>query len=323
MLQDLPKRILDGAEISFEEALELTELSGDEVYDLIHAAWKVTRGLSGAEVDLCSIINAKSGRCSEDCRFCAQSGRYHTGIETYPLLDASRVLEQAREIEQSGAHRFSLVISGRGPSRSEFDRIISIYETLKSETRLNLCASLGVIDKEQARRLAAAGVTMYHHNLETCRSFFPSICSSHTYDDRVATVEAVKKAGMRVCCGGILSMGESWRHRVEFAFELKELGVDSVPINILNPIEGTPFEHLQPMSPLDTLKSIAIFRLALPKTRLRLAGGRAAALRDTLPLALQAGINAMLVGNYLTTAGRSVAEDVQMLSDLGLSSLGI
>jgi biotin synthase len=316
LLRDLEKKILGGTDITFEEALPLVDVQGDEIYELIHIAWKITRRFSGAEVDLCSIINAKSGHCLEDCKFCAQSGHYQTDIVTYPLLDESKTLEQAREIEQSGANRFSLVTSGRGPSKREFAQIVSIYETLKRETRLELCASLGVIDGEQAKQLAMAGVTMYHHNLETCRDFFPSICSTHSYDDRVNTIVVVKEAGMRVCSGGILSMGESWRNRVEFAFELRELGVDSVPINILNPIEGTPFAHLTTMKPLDVLKSIAIFRLVLPKAKLRLAGGRASALRNLQPLAFQAGVNALLVGNYLTTGGRSVAEDLQMLTDL-------
>lgn len=318
MLHYLEKKILNGKDIAFEEALSLINLQDDEIYELIHTAWRITRSFSVSGVDLCSIINAKSGHCSEDCKFCAQSCHYQTEIDTYPLLHESKVLEQAREIEKSGVNRFALVTSGRGPSKLEFDKIISIFKVLKKETKLELCASLGIINEEQARQLIMAGVSIYHHNLETCRNYFPFICTTHSYDERVNTILAVKKAGMRVCSGGIFSIGESWENRVELAFELKELGVDSVPINILNPIKGTPFEHLQPMKPLDILKSIAIFRLVLPKTRLRLAGGRASGLRDLQPMAFQAGVNALLVGNYLTTSGRSVVEDIQMLSDLGV-----
>ena len=317
MLRYLEQKLMDGSCISFEEALPLLDLQGDDIYELVHAAWRVTRRFAGPEVDLCSIINAKSGRCSEDCRFCAQSGHYQTGIETYPLLDEAEVLRKAKEIEDSGANRFSLVISGRGPSSREFELILHIYQTLQRETRLELCASLGVIDQGQARQLADVGVSMYHHNLETCRRYYPSICTTHDYDDRVKTVLAVKAAGMRVCSGGILFMGETWRDRLELAFELRGLGVDSVPVNFLNPIDGTPLAGIDPIQPLEALKALAIFRLVLPKTKIRLAGGRADALRNLQPLAFQAGVNAMLVGNYLTTAGRSVAEDIQMLSDLG------
>lgn len=320
MLSQLTEKILAGNEISFAEALSLTGLPADQTYELIHTAWRITRRLSLPGVELCSIINAKSGHCSEDCRFCAQSGRYRTDINTYPLLAESRVLESAREMESLGVKRFSLVISGRGPSRSDFSKVLKILRAIKRETGLTLCASLGIIDQEQAEQLAEAGVATYHHNLETSRSHFPSICTTHSYQERIDTIRAARSAGLEICCGGILFMGESWKDRVEFAFELKELQVDSVPLNILNPIKGTPLENLEPANPLDVLKAIAIFRIIMPRTRLRLAGGREPALRDLQPLAVPAGINGLMVGNYLTTSGRSIADDIQMLSDLGVST---
>jgi len=318
VLNKLKDKILAGNQISAAEALSLTALSGSQVYELLHVAWQVTDHFFGTSVDLCSIINAKSGRCSEDCQFCAQSGHFQTEAEVYPLLNLEKILARAQEMEAAGANRFSLVISGRDPAQADFIRILEIFQALKKETGLGLCASLGIINEEQAAQLAAAGATTYHHNLETCRNYFPFICTTHTYDERVQTIQAARKAGLRVCSGGILSLGESWANRVELAFELRELQVDSVPLNILNPLKGTPLAHLKPMNPFEVLKAIAIFRLILPQTELRLCGGRGPALRSLQPLAFPAGINALLVGNYLTTTGGTVAEDVQTLTDLGL-----
>ncbi|NLK51582.1 MAG: biotin synthase BioB [Syntrophomonadaceae bacterium] len=318
MVNKLKDKILAGDQITPAEAMPLTALSGSQVYELLHVAWQVTDHFLGASVDLCSIINAKSGRCSEDCQFCAQSSYFQTEVDDYPLLDLEKILDRAQEMEAAGANRFSLVISGRGPDQADFTRILKIFRVLKRETGLGLCASLGIINEEQAAQLAEVGVTTYHHNLETGRSYFPFICTTHTYDERVQTIQAARKAGLHVCSGGILSLGESWANRVELAFELRELQVDSVPLNILNPLKGTPLAHLKPMKPLEVLKTIAIFRLILPQTELRLCGGREPALRSLQPLAFSAGINALLVGNYLTTAGRTVTEDVQTLIDLGL-----
>lgn len=318
MVNKLKDKILAGDQITPAEAMPLTALSGSQVYELLHVAWQVTDHFLGASVDLCSIINAKSGRCSEDCQFCAQSGHFQTEADDYPLLDLEKILGRAQEMEAAGANRFSLVISGRGPDQADFMHILEIFRVLKRETGLGLCASLGIINEEQAAQLAAVGVTIYHHNLETGRNYFPFICTTHTYDERVQTIQAARKAGLRVCSGGILSLGESWADRVELAFELRELQVDSIPLNILNPLKGTPLAHLKPMKPLEVLKTIAIFRLMLPQAELRLCGGREPALRSLQPLAFSAGINALLVGNYLTTAGRTVTEDVQTLTDLGL-----
>lgn len=318
MFDELVTRIQSGGEITFDEALALGEFDGGRLNELFLAALQVTRHFHGNRVDLCSIINAKSGRCSEDCAFCAQSGHYRTGAPVYPLLSKEEVLERACEMEQKGARRFALVTSGRGIPDGDFEKVLDIYETLREKTGLCLCASLGIIDYDKALRLKEAGVTMYHHNLETSRSYYPEICTTHSFEERVETIHAAKAAGLGICSGGIIGLGENWRHRVEMAFQLKELGAVSVPVNILTPIEGTPLWGKPVPLPLEVLKTAAMFRLALPGALVRLCGGREAALRDLQSLALLAGVNGLMVGNYLTTGGRRVEDDLQMVKDLGL-----
>ncbi|MHB1043789.1 MAG: biotin synthase BioB, partial [Eubacteriales bacterium] len=306
MFNELVDRIISGGEITCEEALALGEVEGDRLNGLFLSALRVTRHLHGVHVDLCSIINAKSGRCSEDCIFCAQSGRYRTGAPAYPLLSKEEVLERAREIESKGARRFSLVTSGRGIPGGDFVKVLAIYETLGEKTGLSLCASLGIIGYAKAMRLKEAGVTMYHHNIETSRSYYPRICTTHSFEERVEAILAAKGAGLSVCSGGIIGLGEKWEHRVEMAFQLKELQVVSVPVNILTPIEGTPLWGSPVPAPLDILKTAAMFRLVLPGAVIRLAGGREYGLRDLQSAALLAGVNGLMVGNYLTTGGRGV-----------------
>lgn len=319
MFNELVKKIKSGLETTFEEALALGGLDGGRLNELFLAALQVTRHFHGNRVDLCSIVNARSGRCSEDCAFCAQSGHYRTEAPVYPLLSKEEILERAREMELRGARRFALVTSGRGISESDFEKVLDIYQMLKEKTGLGLCASLGIIGYDKAVRLKEAGVGMYHHNLETCRSYFPHICTTHSFDERVETVKAAKEAGLEVCSGGIIGLGESWRHRVEMAFHLKELGVASVPINILTPVKGTPLWGRPLLEPVEVLRTAAMFRLVLPGALIRMCGGREAALRDLQPLALLAGVNALMVGNYLTTSGRRVEDDLQMVADLKLS----
>jgi len=319
MFDELVERIKSGGEITFDEALALGEIHGEQLNELFLAAFLVTRSLHGNRVDLCSIMNVKSGRCSEDCVFCAQSGHYRTDIHIYPLLAKEDILEQAYRMESKGACRFSLVTSGKSVSDSDFEKIIAAYETLRENTSLKLCASLGIINYDKALYLKKAGVTMYHHNIETSRSFYPEICSTHSFDERVETIHAVKEAGLDICTGGIIGLGEGWQQRVEMAFQLKELSPVSVPVNILNPIKGTPLWGSSVPAPLEILKTLAMFRLVLPGVILRLAGGREAALRDLQSTALLSGINGLMVGDYLTTSGRSVEDDLQMLQDLECS----
>ncbi|MDF9408076.1 MAG: Biotin synthase [Pelotomaculum sp. PtaB.Bin013] len=316
MFDELVEKIKSGGEITFDEALAMGELTGERLNELFLAALLVTRHLHGNRVDLCSIMNVKSGRCSEDCIFCAQSGHYRTDIDVYSLLSEEEILEQALEMEAEGARRFSLVTSGKGILNSDFDKILAIFEILREKTSLNLCASLGIINYDQAVLLKKAGVTRYHHNIETSRSFYAKICTTHLFNERVETIRAAGKAGLEICAGGIIGLGESWRQRVEMAFKLKELHVTSVPVNILTPIKGTPLWGSHVPAPLEVLQTLAMFRMVLPGAVIRLAGGREAALRDLQSTALLAGVNGLMVGNYLTTSGRGIEHDLQMIKDL-------
>lgn len=317
---ELENRIVHGGEITAREAYQLAELRGDDLYDLLALSGRITRRFGGNRVELCSIINARSGRCSEDCAFCAQSARHRTSAAVYPLLPAEDILRQAVAMEQAGVHKFSLVTSGRGISGRDLEKVLETIRLLRGETGLHICASLGIIGEPEAVMLKEAGLTTYHHNLESAASFYPRICTTHAFEDRVATIKAAARAGLRVCAGGIAGMGESMARRVELALTLRELGVDSVPLNFLNPIPGTPLEGVVTPRPLELLHVVAIFRLVLPRAVLRLCGGRREALRGTQALALTAGINGLMVGDYLTTRGGALAEDLQLLRDLGLEA---
>lgn len=302
--------------ITFEEALSLTELPREQVPDLIALARKVTLKYRGDGVFLRSIISARTGNCPEDCAFCSQSAHYDTGIKTHPFMATEKILMAAKQAEKLGAMDFCIVISGRGPTPKVFKKVLEAVDLLRKETNLKIGCSLGELTEEQAFALKEHGVWRYNHNLETCRSYFPRICTTHTYEDRLRTAKLVKKAGMQLCSGGILGMGESVRQRIEFAFELKELDPSWVPINFLNPRPGTPLGHLPLVSPFEAVKTIAIFRLILPDKIIMAAGGREVTLRDLQAMGLLAGANAMILGNYLTTLGRSPEEDLRMLDDL-------
>lgn len=318
VIDQLEEKVLAGQEITQSEARKLGELEGADLYQLFAAASRIRDLRAGKKVDLCSIINAKSGACSENCKYCAQSAHHQTDVEVYDLLDEESIIERAHQMEAEGAKRYSLVTSGRGISEEDFVRALSIYRRLDRETNLKLCASLGIITEDMARRLRATGVTMYHHNLETSESYFHHICTTHSYQDRINTVKACQAAGLDICSGGIISLGETMGQRLEMAFALRELSVQSVPINILSPIVGTPMEHQRVLSPLEILQTIAIYRFIFPGAMLRFAGGRESALRNLQAMGYSAGINATLVGSYLTTSGRTVAEDIQMILDMGL-----
>jgi len=318
VINRLEEKVLAGQDIAEEEARELAEIEGSDLYQLFAAASRVRDLRAGKKVDLCSIINAKSGQCSENCKFCAQSAHHQTEVDVYDLLDEQSILERALQMEAEGAKRYSLVTSGRGISEGDFVKALGIYRRLAQETNLKLCASLGIITEDMARRLRETGVTMYHHNLETSESYFPQICSTHSYQDRISTIKACQAAGLEVCSGGIISMGETMGQRLEMAFTLRELKVQSVPINVLNPIVGTALENQRVLPPLKILQTIAIYRFILPEAMLRFAGGRENALRNLQAMGYLAGINATLVGSYLTTSGRTVAEDIQMILDMGL-----
>lgn len=316
MIALLLDKVIQGGAVTGDEAFGLTNLKGPQVLELISAGGAVTRKHRGIRLELCSIVNAKSGNCSEDCRFCAQSSRYGAGSDEYSMISPEEALRHALNMEEAGAERFSLVASGRGISGRDLEKTLKIFQLLKKETGLKLCASLGIIDGEKAVMLKEAGVTMYHHNLEAAPGFFPRICATHSYDDRVKTIVAAQKAGLRVCAGGIIGLGETFRQRVELALEIKRLGVDSVPVNFLLPVRGTPMEGFSPPPPLELLHTLAIFRLVLPRAVIRLCGGRSN-LRDLQALAFMAGADGVMIGDYLTTKGENLRKDLQMLADLG------
>ncbi|MBE0584982.1 MAG: biotin synthase BioB [Desulfofustis sp.] len=307
-------RILAGERLSLEDALELAGNTAPEV--LWAAADELRRTVHGDRFDYCSIINARSGKCSENCRFCAQSSRYRTDIETYDRVDYWEVRRQALENEGYGVRRFSLVTAGREVSSADLTAFAGMYEQLDEETGLSLCASMGFLTPEKARQLVAAGVRRYHCNLETCRSFFPEICTTHSWQEKVETIEIARQAGMDICSGGIIGLGENFRQRLELAVELRELGVLSIPINILTPIPGTPLAERPELTLEEVLTALALFRLINPGAVIRLAGGRArfGALQYRFFLA---GANGAIVGNYLTTTGNSIAEDIAMIESLG------
>jgi biotin synthase len=300
------------------EALAVARLPLDELPSLVALAHKVRLAWCGPEVELESLINAKSGACPEDCAFCSQSVRFHTGVDVYPFLDVDEIVEAAHATRAAGATQFCIVVAVRGPEERLLRRVLDAVDAVHRETGLEVACSLGLLTDNDARRLADAGVRRYNHNLETCRARFPEVCTTHSYDDRVETARRARDAGMELCCGGILGMGESLEERIDFAFELAELDPCEVPINLLDPRPGTPLAEHPTLSPREALQAIAMFRLILPAAWLRLAGGRERVLGELQAMGLLAGANALIVGNYLTTIGRSAEDDHALLDALGM-----
>ena len=302
--------------IDKETALMLSEIKGTEVFDLFVSANRTRAEFHGNNVDLCSIINAKSGACPEDCSFCAQSAHSKTNTEVYPLINQERILEAATSARKNGVKRFCIVTSGKKPSNKELDEICNFISALKAPGLLP-CATLGMLDNDQLKQLKDAGLNRYHHNLETSEAFFDEICTTHTYKDKMRTIESAKSTGLSICSGGIFGLGESWEDRIDMAFALKEIGVDSVPINFFTPAKGTPLDTRESLVPLEALKIIAIYRLILSDCGIRICGGRPATLRDLNSHIFLAGANGLLIGNYLTTLGRNPEDDLQMIKDMG------
>lgn len=316
----LAEKVLSGGEITRQEAEFLINVDDNDTMLLLAMADKIRQKYAGNAVDCCAILNGRSGKCSENCKFCAQSAHYHTGVREYPLLSEEEIFAAAQKAKAAGAVRFSVVTSGRGQSRADdFDNICRVLRRIKQELQIEVCASLGILTLEQAQKLKAAGVTRYHSNLETAGSHFPDICTTHTYEDKFATIKNAQAAGLRVCSGGILGLGETPEQRVEMAFTLKALGIDSVPLNLLTPIKGTPLAESKGLAPLEILRTFAVYRFILPKAQIRTAGGREVNLRDLQALALNGGASGIMIGGYLTTAGRGTEKDLQMLNDLGRS----
>ena len=302
------------------EAMELYAEGMRSPFRLFAAATDIREHFKGRNVSFCAIINAKSGICPENCRFCAQSAHYETDAPVYPLLPAAEIVEKAALARTSGAHYFGIVTSGTSVAdQSEWN---TIYDAIKGINDLGIkpCGSLGMLNKEQAIALKQAGLFRYHHNLETSRSFFPHICSTHDYDEDTNTVRTAKDVGLSVCSGGIIGLGESMEQRIEMAMTLRDLNVDSVPINILNPISGTPFMNVPPLDAMEILMTVALYRFILPPKDIKLCGGKERNLRQLLPLAMVAGCNSLMTGNYLTTEGRNAGDDLEMIRDLGLTA---
>ena len=308
----------DGRGASSEDALVLAlEAPLDE---LLFAAGRVRQAHFGNRIECCSIVNARSGHCTEDCKFCAQSGRYQTGADSFGLVDDESVRGAARDAKKNGASGLGLVTSGCSLGADDIEEVCGRLAVLASlaEEGPEPHASLGMLDVSVARRLAGAGVRVYNHNLETSRSHFPQICTSHDYDARLATLEAVREAGMERCSGGIFGVGESWPQRIELAAELARLGVERVPINFLVPVPGTPLEQRELLPAREALRIVAVFRLMLPAARIQVCGGRERVLGPLQSMIFAAGATGVILGNYLTTAGRPVEEDLAMFRDLGL-----
>ncbi len=319
LIESIAKKILQGQDFTFPEALSLLPINKNELEFLFLSAGKIRERFRGRRVGLCSITNAKSGNCLEDCAFCAQSGRHKANVQVYPLISAAEMLKRAGEAFKTGTQRFCLVTSGGTLKDEELDKICLGLKLIREKfPQLKLDASLGRISFAAARRLKEAGLSRYNHNLETCEEFFPRICTTHKFSGRKETIANLKKAGLEVCCGGIFGLGESALQRIKFAFTLKELDVDCVPINFLNPIPGIRLENKKADNPLELLKMVAIYRFILPKKEIKICAGRERVLKGLQPMLFNAGADSIIIGGYLTTTGNPIQKDLEMIKLSGL-----
>lgn len=309
----LAERIKNGYDITREEALSLADAP---LEPLCRAADGLRAEFCSDSFDMCSIINGKSGRCSENCRYCAQSAHYCGSCEEYPLMDTRQLLEGAEYNALRGVGRFSVVTSGRRLTAGEIDAVCESYRGISGKCSISLCASHGLLSYEELVKLKAAGVTRYHNNLETSRRNFPNVCTTHTYDEKLETIKAAQRAGLEVCSGGIMGLGESWEDRVDIALELRGLGIKSVPLNVLNPIKGTPLGENKPLSEDEVCRIAAIWRFILPGAKIRLAGGRGL-FPDKGERIFRSGANAAITGDMLTTSGITIADDMALAKKLG------
>jgi biotin synthase len=313
---ELAESVLQGQEINHQQALDILQAPDEDVLQILAGAYRLRREYFGNTVQLYFLMNAKSGLCPEDCHYCSQSKVSDAEIPRYNILNREKLLDGARVAAERNSKTYCLVISARGPNERELKAVETIVPEIKEKYGLNICACLGLLTPEQADRLKAAGVDKVNHNLNTSDNFYSKICSTHTYADRLATLQAVRNAGMQLCSGGIIGMGEAPADVVDMAFSLRELSVESIPLNFLNPIEGTPLANEGKLTPLGCLKALAMFRFVNPRSELRIAGGREIHLRSLQPLGLYAA-NSLFVGDYLTTKGQPPEQDYRMIEDLG------
>lgn len=316
-MKQLAEEIINGRRIGSSDDLNMFITC--DLDDLCEGADIIRKHFVGDHVDLCSIINGRSGRCPEDCKYCAQSAHNHTDCEIYDFLPQEKIVEACKLNEAEGVHRFSIVTAGKALTGEEFEKAIDAYREMNETCNIELCASMGFLTSEQLHRLHEVGVLSYHHNIETSRRNFPNICTTHTYDMKLETLRKVKAEGMYVCSGGIIGMGETWQDRLDMAIDLAEVGADSIPINALMPVKGTPFENLERLSEDDILRTIAMFRFINPTADIRLAAGRALLTNDG-EKAFKSGASATITGNMLTTvACATIRSDIKMLKDIGRS----
>jgi biotin synthase len=319
IIEQFAYKVLSGGLLERSEAEELSNQARKAYDDLLYWANKIRYEFFGDKIKVCSIVPGRLGGCDQDCAFCAQSVRYDTAVEKKAkLLPNEQILTAAKEAKEKGVSNFGIVYSGRKISKEEFERVAGLAKRIKNDFGLGVCASLGILTKEQAKTLAEAGLSRYNHNLETSERHFRDIVTTHKYADRVNTIKAVKEAGLGVCAGGIFGIGETEADRIDMAFELKRLGVDMMPLNFLHPIEGTPLGNMKTLRPKEILRIVALYRFILPQNHIKVAGGRVLNLRDMQSWIFYAGCTSIISGNYLTTAGRAVEEDMQMIKDLGL-----
>ncbi|MDD5449905.1 MAG: biotin synthase BioB [Candidatus Omnitrophica bacterium] len=319
MVYHITAKILKGRDVSCREASELY-LGKTSLFDLMWAANTIRERFKKNRIGFCSVVNAKSGLCGEDCKFCAQSVHHKTGVRRYPLMPQDEIVMAAKQARDNGAGCFGIVTSGRAITDKE--EIMNICRAVRKIRKklpgLDCALSLGILDKASLDMLKSSGALRFHHNLETSRKYFPRICSTHSYEERLKTLKAARSAGFKICSGGIFGLGETRPDRLDLAFTLRELKVDSIPLNFLHPIKGTALEKAKPMSPAEILRVIAIFRIIHPKKDIKVCGGRVVNLRRFEPMIFFAGANGMMIGNYLTQPGQDPAADLEMVKDLGL-----
>jgi biotin synthase len=319
MFKELADKIISGAQLTKFEAVLIAETSENSLDSLFTEAERIRKAFRGDNVDLCAIVNAKSGACPEDCTYCAQSAFNKSEIIVFPFIGEKEILKKAEEAKAGGVRRFAVVTSGKKPTKEEIKYIARALKRIR-ELGLGACASLGLLDKDELSYLKDHGLERCHNNLETSDNYFSSICSTHKFSDKLKTIEAARATGLDVCSGGIFGMGESWQDRIDLAFRLKELDVISTPINFLNPIQGTRLDHMPFLRPDEALKIISLMRFILPGKEIRVCGGRFQTLGDLHSMIFKAGADSMMTGDYLVTAGVSYAEDLKMIRELGLKT---